>query len=84
MRADLHVNLRGCTTPRTLSAARGAQWLSDPLGYKKKHSILDYAILCGVVCHDIIHDASLYTIACYILQEFAILYYSILWHSVAV
>ena len=36
VRADLHVNLLGCTTPRTLFAARGAQWPSGLPG-KKKH-----------------------------------------------
>ena len=39
VRADLHVNLRGCTTPRTLSAARGVQWPLGLPGNKKKYSL---------------------------------------------
>ena len=34
--ADLHVNLWGCTTPRTLFAARGVQWPSGFPGKNQK------------------------------------------------
>ena len=51
--ADLHVNLRGCTPPRTLFAARGVQWPSGLPGKKKgvwKPPILPSLFFCYRSC----------------------------------